>query len=43
MPEIVNLYKEGIKKSKSIYVLKQVRELQNNLIESYRSDFSKYS
>jgi len=43
MPEIVNLYKEESKKNPIISVLKQVRELQNHLIESYRSDFSKYS
>ncbi len=43
MPEIVDFYKEEIKNNNNIVALKWVRDLQNYLLESYRSDFSKYS
>ncbi|MDQ7009339.1 MAG: AAA family ATPase [Candidatus Gracilibacteria bacterium] len=44
MPEIVNLYKEGLNNNNnSNELLNNIRKTQLNLLESYKADFTKYS
>jgi len=42
MPEIVNFYKKWLQ-NKDVNLLNEVRNLQENLLESYKADFTKYS